>query len=368
MGAISRHGAVGDSTAIVALDGLRGIAALAVVLFHIRNFTGVMLLPGAYLAVDLFFCISGFVLTHAYARRMRDGMDVRSFMLRRIIRLYPLYLLSGLLALAYIATLGSADNFAGNGPLCHLLNLLLIPMPLHWGWQADMFPINFVAWSILIELGASLFFALFLPALLARRHLYRVITVAAVLLIACALVYGDLNLGVTVMQIPGALVRALFAFSAGIAIALARHDGASSPGLSFPLLALAAIVPMTLPLTGPMRIAIDLMTVLLIVPALVHAATRCRIDGPMARIATALGSASYAVYILQVPMIAFAASAITALGWGQSLPLGLGFTALLLAVSIVIDHHVDQPLRAWLTQALARRTPRASTRHRATAP
>lgn len=365
---MSKHGAAGERTAFVALDGLRGVAALAVVLFHIPNFTGVMLLPGAYLAVDLFFCISGFVLVHAYADRLNAGMGIGPFMLRRVIRLYPLYLLSGLLALAYIFTLGSGDNFTGNGPLCHLLNLALIPMPQHWNAHADLFPVNFVAWSILIELAASLAFALFLPVLLKRRHLPRLIMVAAPLLIASALFYGDLNLGVTLSQTPGALARALFSFSAGIAIALARRDGAASPGISFPLLALATVAPMTLPLTGAARIAIDLTSVLLVFPALVHAAASCRIDGRTRRIATILGSASYALYILQVPMIAFAAAAITIWGGGPSLPLGMGFVALLLVMSIVIDRHVDQPLRAWLTQAMVRRAPRMVVPRPATAP
>ena len=73
------------------LDGLRGIAAFAVILDHTPpNFLG-ELIPGRYLAVDFFFVLSGFVLAHAYGRRLEGGWSVFSFMRARVIRLYPLY-------------------------------------------------------------------------------------------------------------------------------------------------------------------------------------------------------------------------------------------------------------------------------------
>lgn len=344
----------GARTTFVAIDGLRGVAALAVVLFHIPNFLGETVLPGAYLAVDLFLCISGFVLTHAYADRLRAGMSVAAFMRRRIIRLYPLHILSGLLGLAYIFMLGSEANFQGNGPVCYLFNLLLIPMPIAWDWRADIFPLNFVAWSILIELIASLAFARFVHGLMVRRVLYAVILIAALMLVASAMVYGDLNLGVSFIQFPGALVRALFSFCAGIAIASARGERPASPTLSFPVIALAALVAMALPVQGGMRMACDLIVVLLLFPALVHGAARCQMAGGMRRWADRLGGASYGVYMLQVPMIAFVASLATALGWPPSMGLGLGFMAGLLGMAMLVDRHIDRPLRAWLARATMR--------------
>ncbi len=74
------------------LDGLRGVAALCVVQTHTQDLLLGDTLPTAYLAVDLFFLLSGFVLAHAYEERLRQGMTLHRFMLARLVRLYPLYL------------------------------------------------------------------------------------------------------------------------------------------------------------------------------------------------------------------------------------------------------------------------------------
>ena len=92
------------------LDGLRGIAALAVITRHAAAYfssVSIYVLPNAgappisvgpffesYLAVDFFFVLSGFVLAHAYGERLRHGLSAMQFMAIRLIRLYPLYLLS----------------------------------------------------------------------------------------------------------------------------------------------------------------------------------------------------------------------------------------------------------------------------------
>ena len=74
---------------IAILDGLRGIAALAVLAHHVglmRNQSG--LFSHAYLAVDFFFLLSGFVMGFAYESRMADGLSFVSFMRMRLGRLY----------------------------------------------------------------------------------------------------------------------------------------------------------------------------------------------------------------------------------------------------------------------------------------
>lgn len=82
------------------LDGLRGTAALSVLLFHILEITTPDVahnpLRHAHLAVDFFFALSGFVLGHAYDARLAVGanpgrrLSVKNFLLRRLIRLHPM--------------------------------------------------------------------------------------------------------------------------------------------------------------------------------------------------------------------------------------------------------------------------------------
>src|SRR5688572_32430384 len=84
------------------LDGLRGVAALAIVIFHFmewvfsdfsKNFIG-----HGFLAVDFFFCLSGFVIGYAYDHRL-EKMGIVAFFKRRLIRLHPLVILGSVLGL-----------------------------------------------------------------------------------------------------------------------------------------------------------------------------------------------------------------------------------------------------------------------------
>src|SRR5882757_3316593 len=82
------------------LDALRGIAAIGVVTFHMKQLFAPIAASGGYLAVDLFFMMSGVVLSHAYEGRFRAGMGTFDFMRTRLIRLYPLYFLGTMLGIA----------------------------------------------------------------------------------------------------------------------------------------------------------------------------------------------------------------------------------------------------------------------------
>src|SRR5215469_9945636 len=88
-----------DRRMFYTIDGLRGIAALLVVCRHIVPLHGNRLnFPSSYLAVELFFLFSGFVIAHAYDKRFDAGMSFWEFVKARIIRLYPLYFLGLMIA------------------------------------------------------------------------------------------------------------------------------------------------------------------------------------------------------------------------------------------------------------------------------
>src|ERR1700710_1324405 len=115
------------------LDGLRGVAALAVVTFHFmewiyapdENFIG-----HGFLAVDFFFCLSGFVIGYAYDDRISQ-MGVFEFFKSRIIRLHPLVIsgsVLGLLAFLFDPFGGHPELYsAGKIILTFLCSVLLIP-------------------------------------------------------------------------------------------------------------------------------------------------------------------------------------------------------------------------------------------------
>ena len=132
---------------LTGLDGLRGIAALVVLLHH------VFVLPGSkgYLAVDFFFMLSGYVMARTYEARMAVPEGGANFMRERVRRLYPVIFFASLLCMPW--TIWHAGD---NAWWIILLNLLLIPTPA----LGQIYMLNPPAWSILLELFANLVHAL----------------------------------------------------------------------------------------------------------------------------------------------------------------------------------------------------------------
>src|SRR5690349_10358782 len=144
-----------------ALTGIRGVAAWFVVLYHIRLGLAWALPPEAlavlskgYLAVDLFFMLSGFVLWLNYSNRLRAGGigTAPAFLLRRIARIWPLHLVMLAGAIAFVLAVAAT----GREPSDHYpwgelpLHLLLIQ---NWGFT-NALTWNDPAWSISCELAA----------------------------------------------------------------------------------------------------------------------------------------------------------------------------------------------------------------------
>ena len=75
---------------IPALTGLRGIAALWVVFFHLEYGSAIPIIEKGYLGVDIFFILSGFILMHAYSGPKSNKFGYTRFIKARIARVYPL--------------------------------------------------------------------------------------------------------------------------------------------------------------------------------------------------------------------------------------------------------------------------------------
>jgi peptidoglycan/LPS O-acetylase OafA/YrhL len=121
--------AMGESTRYATLDGLRGIAAIAVVIYHLP--IEPKLVPHGYLAVDFFLMLSGFVLALAYSDKLHSGMSFRSFFLKRAIRLYPIAIVGTAIGAAHLLlwhALGQ-ENAPALSEIAKetALNILLIP-------------------------------------------------------------------------------------------------------------------------------------------------------------------------------------------------------------------------------------------------
>lgn len=208
----------------VILDGLRGIAALAIVIFHFmewvysdysKNFIG-----HGFLAVDFFFCLSGFVIGYAYDDRI-GKMGVMEFFKSRLIRLHPLIILGFVLGLfAFLF-----DPFAaytgvyGTGRLILLFfcSISLIPLLLMEDRSFNLFSFNAPAWSLFWEYVANIFYALLLYRL-TRRYLAVLTILAAVALCFVSYRAGNLMGGWGGDNFWDGCARISYSFLAGLLI------------------------------------------------------------------------------------------------------------------------------------------------------
>ena len=150
----------------VALDSLRGIAALSIAYFHLGG-DGLLLGSTFHsrlsIAVDFFFVLSGFVIFASYHERLAQGFSTARFMLLRIGRLWPLHvaILLAFVALEFVPlAIGDGSGaFTGRRTLETLpANLLLLQTYVH----PEGMTWNGPSWSISVELGLYLLAALLL--------------------------------------------------------------------------------------------------------------------------------------------------------------------------------------------------------------
>ncbi|MGZ8408081.1 MAG: acyltransferase family protein, partial [Caulobacteraceae bacterium] len=151
-----------EKRTFAALDGVRGVAALAVMLFHTGTWPVIgRMFPSAYLAVDLFFALSGFVVAHAYGARMANGMGVRAFLRARFVRLWPLFALGMAVGLsAYVIRSLRFDEFdLWALTKSFALQASFLPDLSTRTTDGRMFPMNGPAWSLFFELAVNVVFA-----------------------------------------------------------------------------------------------------------------------------------------------------------------------------------------------------------------
>src|SRR5438105_11499913 len=148
------------------LDAMRGIAAIAVMLFHASSVFGPWMAPSGYLAVDLFFVMSGFVIAHSYEHRLPE-LGVRNFMTIRLIRFLPFFYLGGLVGLIRLVLLSIAGR-ADAGPIASIAYFLFLPAPPSSVNGQALSPLNSPGWSLLFEIYVNLAYAVLLPKLSTR--------------------------------------------------------------------------------------------------------------------------------------------------------------------------------------------------------
>lgn len=306
------------------LDGLRGVAALMVMFYHAAPFSP-LAVPAGYLAVDMFFALSGLVIAHAYEGRLRGGLSPREFAWLRLARIYPMYLVGALLSAVLV----------GFRPA----SLLMIPdFSGHW-----LFPSNTPMWSLLFELIVNIGFGL-VALRVGWRGITAILTLSGGWLIWSALgPCGSLASCGMRDWIWLGLPRTVFSFTLGVAmfrlmgrLAIPRR----TTWLGWLLLPALAGALMFKPAAA---VWWELACVFVIFPALLWLGARWELPRP--GLALALGNLSYPLYCIHAPLL-----------WAAGVA-GLAMAPVCVALvgaAWALDRWVDRPARTALAGLVRR--------------
>lgn len=345
------------------LDAIRGVAALLVVLRHSGSLWGVEF-ESSYLAVDVFFVLSGVVIANAYEAKLLNSMSFKEFSWRRIVRVYPLYVLG-----AFIAVCGLVVGFPSSIrpqdlamlTICAALFIPVVPVSTTGG-PAFMFPLNPASWSLLCELIVNAFYAAFV-----RRLTWRPIAVImAASAGGCIFTIGyihthNLDSGFTLKSTPGGISRTAYSFFAGVMLArLYRYANIKPAGAAIStyrsIVILIAIV--LLLAADPPKVLVPFFSffaVTLIIPALIWAAMHYEPEGRLRELYKFLGAISFALYTLHDPLLFWFKNGVRMIAptglqtWGPVL--GVVYLTTTIAACWCIHKRLDEPLRRRLMLA-----------------
>ena len=371
------------------LDGLRGVAALMVVVFHcFETYVPVFktqIVNHGYLAVDFFFVLSGFVIGYAYDDRW-DKMTTWGFFKRRLTRLHPMVIAGTLVGAALFFFAGAAFPETLNTPawkfvLCLVMGLLILPCPNSLdirGW-GELNSFNGPQWTLTFEYIGNILYAFVL------RRLPKI--ALAVLCVCCAFFTLDMTLGwdvfglfpegphytviggwsLTSQQIYIGFTRLLYPFLCGLLVSriLPSHRSESNPSGSpihlrggFWWCSLALVVIFSIPCIGGDYGVPDgiyqAVCILLLFPLIVLTGSGSVTTDPASTaVCKWLGDISYPIYITHYPLMYMQMSWVAehqdAPVWMHVLVnLGVIFMSIILAYGLLKAY--DEPVREWLKE------------------
>ena len=304
------------------LDGLRGVAAIMVVVFHIfETFSGgdhvKQIINHGYLAVDFFFVLSGFVIGYAYDDRW-NKMTLGGFFKRRLIRLHPMIIM-GMMIGAVTFYFQDSSFFPGihSVPVWKVIGIMLIgftllPVPPSMdirGWN-EMHPLDGPAWTLFFEYIANILYALVLRKV-SNKVLAVLAFIAGAALIHLAVtgpqgdVIGGWSLDATQLRI--GFTRLLYPFLAGLLLSRIIKPGQFKHAFAGCSLLLIAIL--AFPRLGGyerlwMNGLYDSFIIIAIFPLIVYWGASGKVkEGTASGLVKWLGDISFPLYITHYPVI-----------------------------------------------------------------
>jgi len=345
------------------LDGLRGSAAFLIVIFHLFNYSfGFQgpwaLLKHAYLAVDFFFALSGFVVAYAYDDRW-NRMTILQFFRIRLIRLHPLVLIGATLGLlGYLLDPFSKGMNRGPLPmvlLAYLTSLLLLPSPPIAGRHNESQALNGPAWSLMQEYLGNIAYALILRRL-RTVFLWIVFATSGLALIWVANSKGSLDGGWDYPNIWMAPLRLTVSFVLGLWL-YRMHDRVRMPKIGLLFLSIVLVVCFQMPKfpkTGALdwNGLYDAACVLVLFPLIILCGAHSKAGAGMINLCKFSGRLSYPLYITHIGFVYVLAGYAWTRHPGTAVIIFWIFIVLPLAIVVAwfFLKFFDEPVRAWLTR------------------
>jgi peptidoglycan/LPS O-acetylase OafA/YrhL len=289
-------------------------------MFHGRGSLPLHTFSQAYLAVDFFFMLSGFVIGYAYERNLISGaLSKGRFLLLRAIRLYPMIALGSVIGLVLF---GVRMSWVGNVETTQhpfaaaVLGAVAIPSPSLIA--EEPFPLNGPTWSLACEIGINLLY-LFLARWL-RTPVVIAITICA---FAAEAYYfwhfGSIaHVGATEGPLWAIAARTAFPFFAGLLIYRTGLHRVSSPGNALPVaLAVFLALVMAVPNVGRFNTAMEIICIFGLFPAIVALGSIRQPTGWVVKLAEKSSDISYPLYALHQPLVRtlYTSPVFLALGW-----------------------------------------------------
>ncbi|PST83416.1 acyltransferase [Pedobacter yulinensis] len=335
------------------LDGLRGVAALAVVIFHFMEIVkpnpADNFIAHAYLAVDFFFCLSGFVMAYAYDDKL-PSLGTWNFFKLRLIRLHPLVIIGSVIGLVLFVTdpfSNLAEKYSSQILALFLTSCFMIPYPIVPERYLNLFHLNAPTWSLFWEYIANIVYA-FVLIRLGKKMLWVLLVLAALAVCYEAWKTGFLSVGWGGDNVSGGAIRVSYSFLAGILIY--RSNWIIKTRLGFLPLAIVAMLIFMVPFDTKTSPFVDPLLIMFCSPLLVALGAGAVLRPAFDKLCRLSGELSYPLYMVHYPFIWIFYSylekfrpGMTEMGWITAIG-----TILLVLFAYVVMRWVDIPLRNFL--------------------
>lgn len=363
------------------LDGLRGVAAILVLFYHVfEGFSFAELTNGAgdglirtlnhgHIAVDFFFLLSGFVLSYAYDDRWTK-MSTWQFFKRRLIRLHPMLVMGALIGFASFAFVGFERWDGTSTPLgwavtALLLTLLMVPAipgaPYEVRGNGEMYPLNGPGWSLFFEYLGNILYALFIRRLPTKA--LAALTVALGVAHVWFFVgnisgYDMVGVGWTIdaANFWGGLVRMLFPFTMGMLLARTFKPRQVKGAFGWCTLSLVLLfsVPYIASSGSPsLNSLYEVVCITLLFPLIVWLGASGSLQSRYTSKANKLlGDISYPLYIIHYPLMYIFYAWLIGKGYYSlhtAWPMALLVVVSSIVLAILCLKLYDEPVRRWLT-------------------